>query len=128
MDLLLKASALLLVASLIGLLLRKNSPEMGLVLSLSAVTIVFFLTASVGEAFKEFAETVGKLTENGAALVYPVLKCLGIAILTRVTAELCRDASQAAASSAVELMGTVCALCVALPLILSIVKTIGGLL
>ena len=128
MDLLLKASALLLVASLIGLLLRRNNPELGLVLSLTAVTLVFLLAASLGAAFKEFTETVGKLTENGAALTYPVLKCLGIAILTRITAELCRDASNAAASSAVELMGTVCALCVALPLILSIVKTIGGLL
>ena len=128
MDLLLKASALLLVASLIGLLLRRNNPELGLVLSLTAVTLVFLLAGSLGEAFKAFTETVGKLTENGAALTYPVLKCLGIAILTRVTAELCRDASNAAASSAVELIGTVCALCVALPLILSIVKTIGGLL
>ncbi len=55
------------------------------------------------------------------------MKCLDIAAVSRLSAELCRAASQGAASAVVDLMGTVCALSVAMPLILSVVNTIGGL-
>ena len=61
-------------------------------------------------------------------MIRPVLKCLAIAIITKITSELCRDASQNTASAAIELLGTVCALSVAMPLIVSMLKTVGGLI
>ena len=127
MELLIKASALLIFSSVFGLLIRRKEPELALVLSLGAITLVFILTASAAGQFAEFVHTVDKLTNKNAALTYPVLKCLAIAVTTRLSAELCRDASQGAASTAIELTGSICALSVAMPLILSTVKTIGGL-
>ena len=123
-----KASALLMVGSLVGVLIRKNSPELSLLLNLASVTAVFLLLSSVLAELRSTLGTADRLIQNAGALTHPVLKCLAIAIITRLSAELCRDASQGAASSAIELMGTVCALCVAMPLVMSIVKTIGGLL
>lgn len=128
MELLFKAAALLLIGSLIGLLIRKNSPELALLVNLASVTVVFLLSSSVANEWRSAVETVGRLTKNTGVMTHPVLKCLAVAIISRLSAELCRDASQGAASSAVELMGTVCALSIALPLILSVVKVIGGLL
>lgn len=128
MEILLKAAAMLLVSSLVGLLVQKNNPELTLLLCLAAITVVFLLTSSLIETFRDFIDTVDLLTKNAAVLTRPVLKCLTIAFITQVSSALCRDASQGAASSAVELIGTVCALCVAMPLIQSILKTIGGLL
>lgn len=128
MDILVKASALLLVSSLIGLLIRRNSPELSLLINLASVTVVFLLSCSVAGDIRNALDKVSRLTQNAGTYTYPVLKCLAIAALTRVSSELCRDASQGAASSAVELMGTLCALSVAMPLIMSVVQTIGGLL
>ena len=127
MDILIKAACLLLVASLIGLLLRKQSPEFSLLINLASVTVVFILSCSIAEELKDAMETVDRMTQNTAALIHPVLKCLAIAFISRISSELCRDASQGAASSAVEFMGTLCALGVSAPLIMSVVKTIGGL-
>ncbi len=127
MDILFKAAVLLLSSSLLGLLLQKNTPELVLVLTLTSISTVFILGASVAEELKAFIEAIQSMT-NDAALTYPVWKCLAIAAVTRISSELCRDASQGAAASAMELTGTVCALCVAMPLILSVAKTIGGLL
>ena len=64
---------------------------------------------------------------SNETLTGPVLKCVAIAIITKVTAELCKDASQGAAASAVELAGTVCAMSAAMPLIMSMLKMIGGM-
>ena len=127
MDILFKAAVLLLSSSLLGLLLQKNTPELVLVLTLTSISTVFILGASVAEELKAFIEAIQSMT-NDATLTYPVWKCLAIAAVTRISSELCRDASQGAAASAMELTGTVCALCVAMPLILSVAKTIGGLL
>ena len=128
MELLIKASALVLVASLAGLLIRKNTPELSLLLNLAAVTAVFLLTLSVLGEIRNALESVSSMAGEAGVLSYPVLKCLAIAVITRLSAELCRDASQSAASSAVELMGSVCALGVSIPRIMSVVKTIGGLI
>ena len=46
----------------------------------------------------------------------------------RLGANFCKDASQGAAAATIELLGTVCALGIAMPLLLSVLKTIGGLL
>ena len=127
MDVLLKASILFLTSSLVGVLLRKGNPELTLVLSLTAITTVFILAAAVAEELRVFADAIQSMTEN-STLTSPVWKCLAIAAVTRVTSELWRDASQGAASSAMELTGTLCAMCVAMPLILSLARTIGGLL
>ena len=128
MNLLFRAVAVLLLSSVFGILLRKNTPELALLLSIASVCFVFLSTLETIKQFRSFLDSVSTVLSNAEILIRPVLKCLAIAITTRVASELCRDASQGAASSALEFMGTVCALSVAMPLILSLVRTIGALL
>ena len=59
--------------------------------------------------------------------IAPVMKCAAIAIVTKLASELCRDSSQSAVASSVELAGSICALSVAMPLIISMLKTIGAM-
>lgn len=53
----------------------------------------------------------------GAELYGPVLRVVGIAVLVRILAALCRDAGQSALAAKVELAGTVLAFGAALPLL-----------
>ena len=53
----------------------------------------------------------------GAALTLPVLKSLGITVVGRSSAELCRDAGQSAAASALETCTAAAALYAAIPLV-----------
>jgi stage III sporulation protein AD len=128
MDLLIRAAAVLLLSSLIGILLRKQVPELSLLLSLASVCFVFAATLTSAASFRDFLDTIRPLIRSEDMLTVPVLKCLSIAVTTQIASELCRDASQGAASAVLEFMGTVCALSVAMPLLLSLVKTLGGLL
>lgn len=128
MELVLRSAALALISAFAALLLRRAAPEMSL--PLSAVTVVVILLAAAGflRGLRDLSDTVRESFGVSDAYSLPMLKCLGVALITRVTADLCRDASQTAAASAVELAGAACALGVILPLLTGLLRTIGGLL
>ena len=128
MELILKAAALALTAALIGIVLRRTNPEMTLLLSIC--TVVFIMGAALGfaKSFTELARTVQRIFGVSETLIKPVIKCVAVAIITKMTSDLCKDSSQAAAASAVELAGTVCALCIIMPLLMSMLTAIGGMI
>ena len=123
-----KAAALALTAALIGLLLRRTNPELTLLLSIGAVTLIMGAALGFAKSFTELAQTVQRIFGVSETLIKPVIKCVAVAIITKLTSDLCKDSSQAAAASAVELAGTVCALCIIMPLLMSMLTAIGGMI
>lgn len=128
MELVTKCAALAVFVSLVVLMTRRVNPELSF--ALSAVTAVVLLLACGGvldellRALKQARQIFG----TSAAELTPMLKCLGIAMTSRLGADLCRDASQSALAAAVETAGSLCAAAVAMPLILTLMTTIGGML
>ena len=127
MELVLKASAAALTAAIVCLLIKRGNPEISLLLSICTVSLILIAALGFAEGIRELATAVKTVAGSSETLAAPVLKCVAIAIVTRVTAELCRDSSQGASAAAVELAGTICAMSVALPLILSMLNMIGGM-
>ena len=127
MDIMLKCAAAALTATVICLLIKRTNPEMSMLLSTG--TIVVIMTAAMGFArsITELASLVKAMTENGDVMIVPVLNCVGIGAITRISSELCRDAAQSSAAAAVDMAGTLCAIGVSMPLIISMLKLIGGM-
>ncbi len=128
MELLFRAVCLALTAAVLVLLIQKQNPELAGVLSIAAICVLLLSVLRYLSAFQELSATVRGLLSGSETVLLPVAKCLAAAIISRVAADLCRDASQSALASAVELAGTFCAVGISLPLILSVLKQIGGLL
>lgn len=128
MELLAKAAAAALTAAVVGLILKKNVPELGFVLTLTAAAMALLLAARVGQSVRGAVMLAADATGLSAAVLAPVMKCVGIGVMTRLTADLCADAGQSAAGSAVEICGAVCALVAALPLMESFFAMIDGML
>jgi len=128
MDLVIRALILGVVGSVLCLVLKKNSPELGLMLALATALLVMGLGVELIGAIVHFAETLNDAAGLSPALLGPVLKTVGIGILTRLAADICKDAGQGAIASTVELAGTVAALYIALPLMQTVFQMIGGLL
>ena len=123
-----KAAALALTAALIGLILRRTNPELTLLLSICTVVLIMGAALGFAKSFTELAQTVQRIFGVSETLIKPVIKCVAVAIITKMTSDLCKDSSQAAAASAVELAGTVCALCIIMPLLMSMLTAIGGMI
>lgn len=128
MELIVKAAALALTAALIGIVLRRTNPELSLLLSICTVVLIMGAALGFVKSFTELAQTVQRIFGVSETLIKPVLKCVAVAIITKMTSDLCKDSSQAAAASAVELAGTVCALCIIMPLLMSMLTAIGGMI
>lgn len=97
---------------------------MSLPLAAAVCAFALYAAASALEpvlALLQQAKTLSGLSE---VYVLPVTKCVVIGILSRVTADLCRDGGQNAMAGAVELGATAAALYVSLPLL----QTLLGLL
>lgn len=127
MELIIKAAALAVLSAIMSLLLKKHNPELSLILG--AVTALGILISAMGllNGLRELREQVTRIMGGAETLLSPVLKCLAIAIVTRIAADLCKDSAQNAAAAAVELAGTVGALTTVLPLLMNVLELIGGM-
>ena len=75
-------------------------------------------------------EYIKRLISDSALEKYAdvLLKAFGIAILTHITAEICRDCGESSAASYVELAGKFEIMLLALPLVMSVLESAGEIL
>lgn len=123
-----QAAAMAVTAAVLGLVLRKTVPELAFALALGAAGAVLAMTARLGPSVRGIVTMAEEITGLSASVVQPVIKCVGIGVIARLGADLCADAGQSAAASAVEICGAVCALAAALPLVESFLTMIGQML
>lgn len=127
-ELIWKTAALALAASILGLVLRRTNPEYGLLLGVTATAVILLASLRFLDGMRTLVDAVSRMSGGDVTILRPILKCLAVAVVTQVASGLCRDAAQSAAAAAVEFAGSVCAMSVALPLLLSMLNMVGALL
>ena len=123
-----KVAAAALAAAVCAVVVRKQAPELGMVLAVCAGAVILLYCSG---ALQAAVELMDKLMEAGglsAQVVEPVMKTAGIAIVTRLAADFCRDAKEGGLASAVELAGTALALVTVLPLMSAVIEMLTGLI
>ena len=128
MELVLQCTAAAIFSALTSLLLKRYHPELSF--SLSALTLALILLSCLRllSGAGELVKSVRSSLSVSAAQLQPVLKCLGIAAVSRFGSGLCRDASQSALASAIETAGLFCAAAVVVPSVLSLVNMAASFL
>lgn len=123
----LKVAALAITAALCATVVKKQARELGLVLALAAGALLLSYALHAIEGVRLFLDTLTEMAGLSPAVLAPVLKTVGIAIITRITAELCEDAGEGGIGSFVETAGAALALCVTVPLLQAVLSTLNGL-
>lgn len=129
MTIILKIAAASILTALFCLLMKRSNPEGALLLG--GVTGIAVMLASLGvlDNVRDLRESLSHmLGSGGEMLILPILKSLVICLMTRFTAEFCKDASQHSVAAAVEIAGSACCLSAVMPLLVSVLKTLGGLI
>ena len=117
MELVFRAAVLCVLAALLALLLKKGTPETALLLTVTAATVVFLLLADQMKELMGLLEELEESTGLDRALLTPLYKTIGVALVVRIGGGLCRDAGESALAAVLETVGTVCALLLAAPLL-----------
>ena len=128
MEPMLRISAAAVCALLSCLLLKRTNPELAAALGIAAVGMILLAAMNMGSGLKDLRETLRDRFQLKDTMMQPVLKCVALGIVTRLTADLCKDSSQNAAASAVEVAGSFCALGIIMPLLVSMLKMVGDFL
>ena len=125
----LQATVVGVIAVIFTALLKKNNKELAVLLSLAAcVLIAIFLVDLAGPVVSYFSR-LQNLAGLDNGLMTPLLKTVGIGILTQICSSVCSDAGENAIGNLIEICGSVLALYVALPLleaVLEMVQTMCG--
>lgn len=115
------------VAALFAVMVRQRAPEMALVLAMAAC-VLLWNTLPLLESIRDVMEELASLTEISPTLLRPMLQTVGLALVTKLAAALCRDAGEGSLAAFVEVAGAAAAVLVALPLLKMVLQLVMGLL
>lgn len=124
----LKIAAVAISAALCAVVVKKQVKELALVLSLAAGAVILSAALGALESVRALLDELAQLAGMEPAVLTPVVKTVGAAIITRVTMEICKDAGEGGIASFVEIAGSAVALYLALPLVRAVLSAITGLL
>lgn len=116
METVLRVTALCLTGALLAALLHRSGGEMALLLSLAVCGVAAMVLMEPLEELRDFWEDAAAWGELPVELFTPLIKTVGIALLSRTGSDLCRDAGEGAIASVLETAGAVAAIAVSLPL------------
>ncbi len=128
METMLKVGAVAVAAALCAVAVKGTARQLALALSLTGAAVILGLALGALEDVVAMAEDLREMAGLSPAVVAPVLKAVGIAVLTQIASQVCRDAGEGGIAAAAETAGTALALCAALPLLRAVLDTVGALL
>ena len=119
-ETLLKVCAAAIVCVVAGLIVKQTRGEFSALLRIGGCALIFgFLIPRVWEVL---SGALVFLEESGAEPYAEVmLRCLGIALLTRICTDICRDCGEGSVASGVELAGKLAILVLCVPLMEKII-------
>ena len=120
--------ALGLLGAVLAALLKKHTPELALLLAVAVCGAAALAAVRGVREVWAFLEDLLAAVEISSTLFLPLLKTAGIAVVTRIGADLCRDAGESAVASAVEMAGAMGALLAVLPLMQAAWEVLRSLL
>ena len=128
MEVMAKLAAVGVTAVVLSAVLKKNTPELALLLVLAAGLWMLTLAAGGLGAAAALMEELAQQAGLSEARLEPVVKTVALSILTKLTVELCRSAGEGGVAAFVETAGAVLALLAALPLVRAVAQLMGELL
>ena len=117
-----QVTAACVIAAILALVLRKESPELALLVILAAVVVAFLGLSGLLMDLMAFLQELSDKTGVSQELFVPLYKTIGIALIVRIGGSLCRDAGGTALAAVIEMAGSICALLVALPLLRAVLS------
>ena len=115
------------VALIFGLFLRQHNKTVSLILIIFACIAVFLESVSyLTDIIDTLSNMVSGLKETSAYLKI-MFKVLGIALITQIISDLCRDCGESALAGQTEVAAKIFIMALILPLLQAVVEVITGL-
>ena len=124
-----KLSGLALVCAVLALLLKKYDGACAVALGAAGCCVAGILLLELCEPILAFLRELAAAASIDGELLNPLLKTVGIGLLTQYSSSACADAGESALAGMTESGGALMCLCLALPLLtrlLGLIRTLMG--
>ncbi len=119
-----KACALAMLCIVAGAVIKQTKPEFAPYIRIAGIIAIFGMALSAIAPIIKYMQSLFDGVSNDDYVI-SVLKALGIAVLTQISAEVCRDCGEGSAASGVELIGRLELVILCLPMIENIITSVG---
>ena len=117
-----------LIVLVLYFILQEQKNPVALILVLAFSVVIFLLIIQQVALVFDTLQTISTAAGVNSIYLRTVMKILGIAYLTELVAQLCRDGGSSALALKIELAAKIAILTLALPILLAIIETILQLL
>lgn len=125
---LIKICAIAVISIIIIALVRQYKPELTVGVSVCAsIIMLLFVMSSLKDGF-EFISNIYNQLSYGKEYFPIILKVLGIAYVTEFAVALCNDAGEKSIGNKVELAGKIAIFFAAIPIFVSLLELLNGLI
>ena len=128
MGSLIQVAVIGIMAAVLVTLIRRSNAELALLVSIAACVVTALMALRLAEPVISFFEKLETLSGLESELLTPLVKSVGIGVLTQLCAAFCADAGQSALGKLVELSGSILAIYVALPLLEAVLEMIRSMM
>ena len=115
---------LAIVAVVLLAVLRRQRPEMAVLLGLVVGLVIFLMVAQRLLAILDFLRDLAARARVDSLYLNTILKIVGIAYIAEIGAQVCRDVEESSIAAKVELAGKVLILALAMPIVMAILEAI----
>lgn len=127
MEVVLQLTSICIVSVCFSLLLKKNQPEVAFLLGTCTVLFLLFRIGEIYRQMMQYIEQWKSLIILSDEYFKPLLKCLGVSLVSHFGVNLCKDAGYSAIAGGLELSGNMACVWCIIPLIGHLFSLIEGL-
>lgn len=112
----------------LALMVKQQKSEYALYLSLSAVVLILVFSMNRLQVVMETIRKIEQYTGIDAAMLKILVKLMGITYVSEFASGICKDAGFSAIGSQIEMFAKFSIMAVSVPVLLTLLETIEGLL
>lgn len=116
-----------LIGTILAIVLKKESPQMSLLVALATGVLIFIFLCVPLQAILELLHDVADRAGVSGEYYAIILKVIGIAYLAQFGAQVCADAGEGAIAAKIELAGKVLIMGVSAPVLMGLLEIVMGL-
>lgn len=118
-----------MICAVLAVIVRQYRPELAVFVQLAGIIILaIFAVEYLKNIFAETNGLFSEMTIISDGYLELLIKILGTAVLTKIGADICRDSSNSALASVVEIVGKTIILAMCLSLIKTLAELAKGML
>lgn len=113
-----------IISSILALTLKKQNPEISIIISIAAGILIFMMVIPKLQAVINMLISISNNMKLDKMYISIVMKIIGIAYIAEFGVQICKDAGESSIASKIELVGKVLIMVVSAPILIALMELV----